>query len=246
MTTSAPEAPSTPSPEKGGRNFWASPWTIASVALVVVLIGALVWLVLDDPEPRAPTSSPDATSEPAPEAAGDACGPTGGSQIPPAVAPDTDWVLVGAMAAPTSEDIGPAETADGVGVCFAPTPAGALFAAGTFAATLSSGDLRLSAVLNLTVDDDGRQAAIDGILAEADFTDSVGVQIAGYAFSSYKEAESAVIDLVVTSQGRLLHVPFELTWSGTDWDVVLPATGRPLDQLAVLDSMGGYTPWQGA
>ena len=61
------------------------------------------------------------------------CSLPAGSQSVPVAAPASGWALVGSMAAPTAPStIGPEKSIDGVRMCFARSPAGALFAAASF------------------------------------------------------------------------------------------------------------------
>lgn len=242
--TKAPGAPTPSTAPEPGRSFWASPWTVLSLALVVALAVAAVWLVVDESEPPLASAGPQPTTR-TPAAAGDPCGPDGGSQTPPSSAPDTTWQLIGSMAAPTAPAVGPAEEVDGVPVCFSPDPAGALFTAATFAAATSDAQLRPAVLEHLAADGPGRDVALAEVIRNPG-TEGAGVQVAGFAFLAYTPAASATVDLALVSQGVLLHVPLELTWAGEDWRVVLPVTGRPFDSLQTVPTLAGYVPWQGA
>lgn len=238
--------PDTPQAPHSDKSFWASWKTLASLVLVGMVIVAAVWLVLDDPD-RPDASRPGSGQVDQQES--DACGPEGtGSQVPPSAAPDTRWALLGSMAAPRAADIGPADDVDGVPLCFAPDPTGALFAAATFVAANSDPDLRLPVLTKMVVRDAGYQAAKADILSRGPGPATHGVQIAGFAspFPSYEKGRSAVVDLALFSEGVYVHVPIQLAWTDGDWRVVLPPTGRPFDPMDDIPNLTGYVPWQGA
>ncbi len=61
------------------------------------------------------------------------CSLSAGSQAVPVTAPVSGWALVGSTAAPTARStVGPQKSIDGLRVCFAHSPTGALFAAASF------------------------------------------------------------------------------------------------------------------
>lgn len=241
-TPVAPAPPEPPAPSDKG--FWTSKWTILSVVLVGLIVVAAAWLILDDPDPAPPGA--DVAQEQTPDGSGTGCGPDGGSQIPPAAAPETQWHLAGSMAAPFSPAAGPLRNDDGIGLCFSPDPIGALFAAATFIATNSDPDQRLPVLTTMVVRDAGYEAAKVDLLTRGPGPVTHGVQIAGFAFQSYSKSRTAVVDLALLSEGVLVHVPIELAWTDGDWRIVLPVTGRPFDAMQSLPSLSGYVPWQGA
>lgn len=247
--TKAPEGtPADTSPEPAsGRSVWSRPGFVLSLALVAALVVGAVWLAVDDPDPAAP-GAPHATSAVV-RGTEDACGPDSGRQVPPTSAPDTDWVLLGSMASPTSPSAGPADEADGVPVCFSPDPTGALFAAATYVAGFTDPDLRRPLLELSTAETPARHTALT-YLDQEDEGPTSGVQIAGFTFQSYRPGEAATVDLALAYKGSFVHLPVQLLWAGRDWLVELPVTGRLADSIAALpDAPGlpaGYVPWQGA
>ena len=169
-------------PDTTERSMWSRTGFVLSVVLVLIIGAAALWLIFDDPDPT--TSSPAATAPiEAPVAAG--CGPRGGAdQLPPTEPPTTTWQLIGTMAAPSSPDVGPARIIDGVPLCYAPDPVGALFAAANFAAATSDPDLREAVLERFTAPGAGKEAALIDLRNNPGGS-STGVQIAGFAFSSY-------------------------------------------------------------
>lgn len=241
--TKAPEA--TPDIPAAERSLWSRTWFVLSLALVLGLVVAAVWIVVDDPDPVRP-SGPHPTVTGAVPGTEDACGPDGGSQTPPAATPDNDWYLLGSMAAPRNRAVGPADSASGVPVCFSPDPLGALFAAATYVAAGTDPELRRPLLEVSTAESEGRYAALRELDASSTSAVTPGVQIAGFDFLSYLPGRSAIIDLALSSRGALVHVPIKLIWAGRDWLVELPVTGRPVDQQQRLDNLAGYIAWQGA
>lgn len=160
-------------------------------------------------------------------------------------APDTWWVLVGTVAAPTDpEGAGPGVTeASGFRSCYAHTAKGALYAAANFVALGSDGTLRPK-LSELVARGPGKEAVADS-QASAD-PGSMRAQIAGYKIEVY-DASLATVDLALNySTGALVSLPIKLVWEDGDWKLVLTDTGAlPLPPVQ-LQSLGGYTPWSGA
>jgi hypothetical protein len=246
--TKAPQSTGTPdAPPTGGRSLWSRTSFVLSVALVLALVVAALWLVLDKPDRSGP-AGPHAAA-PVPHQVADGCGPGGSSQTPPAVAPATSWQLVGSMAAPTSKAAGPVTLDQGIGLCYSADPVGALFAAANFTAAASSPDLRAPALEKLAAPGSGRDAALAATQGNPGPA-NVGIQVAGYQFTSYERFTTgqlvATVSLALSTQGRLLALPLQLVFTDGDWKVVIPVTGRPFDGMAVIPSLAGFVPWQGA
>lgn len=230
------------------RNPFTRPWWIVSAVVVAVILGLLIWLVAQSPY-HPPGSNGHGRAGAAPVVgARSVCGLPGGSQVPPAVTPEgTHWRLVGTMAAPISDDVGPGGEADKVPVCYAPTPLGALYAAANFVAVTSVPELRLVAAEYLCADGPGRDAALADLRAGDVGSRETGIQIAGFQFIGYSPAASASIDLATTTDtGSYAHFPVALVWTGGDWKVQLPITGTPYADREQLPTLAGYVPFRGA
>lgn len=224
------------------RSLWTKPGFVLSLALVVILVGCAVWLGTS--RPATPAGRHPAPSAAAPVAHG--CGPAGApNQLPPAAAPVTDWRLVGHMAAPLSRTTGPVKQADGIPTCFSPDPTGALVAAANFLAAMTDSTLRPAALRDLTADTPGRAEALDQLARQGPGPDSYGLRITGFSFLHYG-ADGATVDLALAAQGGYVHLPLQLAWTGGDWRIVLPPTGRPFDSLTGIPTLTSYIPWQGA
>lgn len=247
--TRTPETtPTDPAPPSGGSP-WANKWTVLSAVLVALLVLAAAWIAFTRPAaPSAPHAAPGHTV-PLPVGPAPGCGPRPGSQTPPSTAPATRWQLVGGMAAPTSPAVGPLTVDGGIGLCYSGDPLGALFAAANFTAAATSAQLRPAALDKLALPGPGRDAAI-AATQQNPGTNNVGIQIAGFQFTSYERFTTgqlvATVSLALTSQGRLLALPLALKFDQGDWRVDIPVTGRPFDGMSVIPSLAGFVPWQGA
>lgn len=239
--------------EPGGSSPWTRPRFVIAAAVVALIAVFAVVLAVTRPGSDAGTAAPPqtspppatASSTPVPDAS--VCGLQPGDQSVPVTAPtDTEWELVGTVAAPTAPDtIGPGRIDDGLRTCFARSPLGALYAAVNFLATSSDPHLRLRTAEDLAAQGAGREAAIN-LLQEGDpgGSDS-GLQVAGFSFLNYDQY-SAVVDIAMTVDSTVVHLPVSLRWEGGDWKVVLPPTGQPFDAIQPLPDLTGYIPWAGA
>lgn len=241
--TRATELPDTDeAPPQRERSLWASTTFVLSVALVVVLIGCAFWLGTTRPgNPGNPNAVPHNQEVRRAGVAG--CGPHADPAAPPpAAAPAASWRLIGHMAAPLAPTTGPAATPGGLPGCYSPDATGALFAAANFVAITTSASLREAALQHLAAPGPGQDAALVDLHSHGPGPDSYGTQIAGFTFLAYGSG-SATVDLALAAQGGHAHTVLQLTWTGTDWRVVLPAGGFA---VTGLPSLAGYIPWQGA
>lgn len=240
-----------------------NPWTqrgFVASAVVVALIAVLgLFLAFAGPSggngnaaPRAitptTTTSPSAGSN-TPPASDSACGLPAGDQAVPRTAPkNTNWELVGTMAAPTAPDThGPGRVDDGLRSCYAHSPTGALYAAANFVAATTVPDRREAAVRELAAEGPGRNAALAAIKREGEQrADGSGTQIAGFTFLNYG-SETSVVDLAFrTSSGAFAHMPMSLRWQNGDWKVVFPDDGDLGHTIKPLPDLTGYARWGGA
>lgn len=252
--TRIPETNPTPTGDKPDKPLWAQTTFVLSVILVVAIVAAGAWLVASGPSsPRARPAPQTSRVQPLARGCGPAADP---ADLPPAAAPPTTWRLVGHMAAPSSPAAGPADSTDGIPVCYAPDAVGALFTAANFIAATSANDapakLRRAALTTLTVDDAARTLAVANYDGTGGGPSSFGMTIAGFSFTSYDPAHATTtVDLALLVKGSYLHLPVQLRWTSGDWRVQLPVSGnlfaafQPVpDPTGALP--GGYIPWQGA
>lgn len=220
-------------------------WIAAGVVIAIVLAGVAVsWRIATRPDPAPTTVQPSASM---PVADGQC--PAGRIELGGTVtaAPQTMWVLVGKMAAPTVTDAGPAVIdADGYRHCYARTPTGALVAAANLAAMGSDPTL----AQRLAADGLAPGALRDRLLATPEPTPgtSGGAQLRGFRMVSY-DGTTAVIDLgLQASNGGYGSVMVELLWHAGDWRIGLRGDGAA-QEMAVTYSraatLAGFIPWAG-
>ena len=162
--------------QTGARDPDGSPFTrpgflisAGVVLIIVVLAGFLILTGDDEPPSNTPSTgapSNSATSSPqAPDGDDDVCVVQADDDSVPVAGPPAQWTLIGTVAAPSSDDAGPAVTdaATGIRSCYAQTPTGALFAAANFLAAVSDPQLLETAVDQLAADGPGRDAALEQI-----------------------------------------------------------------------------------
>ena len=212
---------------------------------IIVLAGSTIGILGTETD-GTPTSAPATTAPPSRNVADSSvCGLPGFDTTNTlTTVPDSEWELVGTVAAPTDDNVvGPGITdSDGFRSCFAHTAQGALYAASNMLAMGSDARLQPLLAEKLAVPGPGREAAMEA----APSTTQIRYQISGYDITSYN-GEQATIDLAVTvSSGQTASVPFLIQWSGGDWKAVLTDDGQAPLNSAPLQNLGGYTPWSGA
>ena len=252
LTVNKPRRPETDSDTDKGEDRSRSAWTWTAALVLVVIAAAAVVLVLLGPVPDdqaspqpAPTRSTPAS--PAPDGSASTCGLPAGDQTVPLVAPvETQWELVGSIAAPTApQSIGPGVVTDGLRTCFARSPLGALYAAVSFVASTSEPRLREPAVRDLTAKGPGRDRALDLVEGADPGPAGSGVQVAGFTFLNWNP-DSTTIDLATNVDNTPVHLPVPLRWQDGDWKIDLPADGDIYANIAPLPNLTGYAPWSGA
>jgi hypothetical protein len=250
-----------PTDQPGGDGQGGSPFTrpgflisAGVVLIIVVLAGFLVFTGGDDDSPStAPATGPATSATSSSPQSGPAdsgsCDLPADDQTVPVAAPNTEWTLVGTVAAPSSDEAGPAVTDPTTDVrsCYAQTPTGALFAAANFLAATSDPALIEAAIDELAATGPGRDTALEAIRTDPQSVIGTGsrYQIAGFTFLSYTE-DVATISLAIAATGGLAGVPLTVVWEDGDWKVDLPADGNPAGQAGPISSLAGYVPWAGA
>lgn len=238
-------------PEKA---WYAKPLFIASAAFlaVIIIICLVIFFVVPDPKQggaapssAAATPTPDAgTSEPAEpaDAAASVCGLPDGDQEIPASAPVTTWKQLGTATVPFAPDtFGPgAVVGDEVPTCFAHSPTGALYAAGSVAGLLSvqrTGDV----FEYLTAPGAER----DRLLASNPTPDptSVSIQLGGYQFISYTPDIAVIVLGFAASNGAYLSQTITFQWVEGDWKVLPPAGGQ--STATQVNDLKAFVGWSG-
>ena len=223
----------------------------AAIVVGIIVLAATIVLVTSltrgsDDNAAQPTEDPSTSSTPNAEASDESvCGLDGFEDTNTLTqAPETDWELVGTVAAPTApEGAGPAEITDGLRTCYAHTAEGALFLAVNFAAMGTDASLR-DRLPQLVAPGPGRDALI--ALGSDSSGSTLRAQVAGYSIGSYS-AKEATVDLAVNfSSGELVSLPLKLVWAEGDWKIQMTDAGAFPLSPAPIDNLGGYTPWSGA
>jgi hypothetical protein len=165
---------------------------------------------------------------------------------------DNDWWKVGALQAPVSLTdtalVGPLHGGNGhPGACFAPGPAGALFAAANFLADLTDPALVEPAIRQLTAPSAGRDALINVLETTPEKLNvggSTGYSFVGYTFQSTAEAQVTVSLAIYTASGALGQVNMTVVREGNDWHVVPPPSGNFGDVVHQIADLTGFTQWR--
>jgi hypothetical protein len=178
--------------------------------------------------------------------AGAGCSLPAGSQAVPTAAPVSGWTLVGSMAAPSApSSFGPQRSSDGLRVCFAHSPTGALFAAASFWAEATAVP---QTVLygRLAADTPARAVAVAQAQGSTQRLQDIDgdpgtVSIAGFAYTAYTPAEADVSIVLAGPGGELVSLPCSMLWQDGDWRLVIP----PSQQLAsaAVTGMDDFVSW---
>ena len=232
----------TPHADAGRRSIG---FVLAAIFLSIVALAGLVLSVIRFAESDG-ASAPRVIESERVEVNGSAeCPPSDGETSDDVTELATaQWVMVGTVAAPQMQGIGPMEvSASGVPRCFAETPSGAVLAAANYIAFGSGrpdqgAELAASAIAPGL----GQNAAIEaaGVASGA----SPGtVQIAGYRLDRYDPEWTDVALVVRTDDGSFASGDLVLKWIQGDWKLIAdPGTGQ-LAELRAIASLGGFTPW---
>lgn len=227
-------------------SLWSSPafiWSAIAMAVIVV-IAIIVALSSGGREEMLPAAQPTAA---VPASTSDSvCGLQAGDQsIPTTAAPESTWVLVGKVAAPSDPEYGPGVDDDGIASCFAQSPIGALYATAHIYAEGAHPDLSRRAVETRIAPGPGRAAAIEDFVDSAGKTD-VSVQFAGFQILGY-DGNTATVDIVArASNGAILSFVTQLAWVDGDWYMVVQSNGQAAVPPRQIEDLTGYVRWSGA
>ncbi|MBG6240202.1 hypothetical protein IWX78_003197 [Mycetocola sp. CAN_C7] len=225
----------------------------ATIIVGVIVLAAIIVLVtsilggsnVETPPASTPSSSPDDSPSAQPVEDPSVCGLEGfETENTLDSAPDTEWELVGTVAAPADPNgAGPGTVENGFRSCYAHTAEGALFAAVGYIA-VSSDSRNTPRLYELLASGPVR----DQLEASPETGDpsATRLQVAGFKVNSYTSTE-ATIDAAwrVTSEGGgLVSFPTVLRWENGDWKVVIGENGPPFAP-SPLTNLGGYIPWAG-
>lgn len=253
------------------EEYEGSPFTrpgfLISAAAVVALLVMLVWLLVrpgGDDEAEATTAPEETTSETAtesptetPSTGGDAseaswCGLEaveleGTLTRAPA---DIEWEYVGTLAVPALEGHGPGMVEDsGLRHCWAQTPEGAVLAATSTFASVSSPDLVVEAYDELYVDGELRDRTLsdpEGTAARIE-AEGAGMRasIVGFRLLSYSGTEASVDVLLSSNQGEgYASFVMPLVWLDGEWKVALRTQDELTNSAAWVETTAGYVLWE--
>jgi hypothetical protein len=241
-----PDQPSSPFARRG--------FIAAGLVVALLVIAGLVVAFTGDDDSSTPRAGGSTAATASPSASASSSNSSGcdqpvGDQLPPVAAPTNEWELVGKLVAPTDPDgEGPGRTAtNGLRSCFSHDPTGALFASVNWLGTTSDADQLALALDSLTAPGPGRDAMANMLASDPSAViGDGGYQVAGFTFLTYT-GDVAMLNLAVdVVGGQQAALPMTLQWSGSDWLVQLPADGKVIAGLQILDSLTGYVTWSGA
>jgi hypothetical protein len=172
--------------------------------------------------------------------------PAGSQQVPSGSPPaGVTWNVVGSMSVPQSGALGPQHTQDGLNVCFAHNPTGALLAAMNYYAEGTSTTVTARQLAEQLMVNVPRAALAQSGNGAPGALDAGGpVQIAGYKFASYS-ASQATYDVVIQGpKGALASVTTTMIWTGQDWRYSWPTGGDPsMEVLQERTLTAPYVVW---
>ena len=234
------------------RRRW---WPILATTVVVLLVAAGVVVSVLPPS----SGCDSATSAPRPSGGGtavvstdaSACGLPGGDQVIPSGPPagEVTWQLVGYTAVPAAPTLyGPARIGeDGHRACLAHSPTGALFAAGKILGMSSDPALQQAMTQHSAAATPGREAALQQLRLTGPAATNSGMQLRGFAVSSYTEQRASVRLAVgggTSTTVGVLSLP--LLWQEGDWKLEIPGDGTLASLASAAPDLTGFTPWSGA
>lgn len=255
-------------PADEGRSAWTRPAFVGSAVLLLALAVLAVWLLSrgdDAPADAGAAASPVARAAPTSDPTGTG-GPSATATAPPKAensvcgldaeadsgtltrAPDAEWELVGTVAAPSVEGMGPGAEEDGLRTCYARTPTGALLAAANVAAMGSDAALVEEMTAEMTAAGPGREAALERIADDGApaVPTAVRYQVRGFRLLDYSGTEASVDLALGVEGGATGSFVLDLRWEDGDWKVVLTDDGGLGSLPALLPDLAGYTLWSGA
>jgi hypothetical protein len=254
-------------PADEGRSAWTRPAFVGSAVLLLALAILAVWLLArGDDAPadpgatatgttQAPSSGPTGSGGPStapsasPSAAPSVCGLTAVADSGTLTrAPDAEWELVGTVAAPSVEGMGPGTEDDGLRTCYARTPTGAVLAAANVAAMGSSAPLVERMTEEMTAAGPGRDAALKNLADDGAraVPSVVRYQVRGFRLLDYSGTEASVDLALGVEGGATGSFVLDLRWEDGDWKVVLTDDGGLGSLPAQVPDLAGYTLWSGA
>lgn len=245
-----------------GRPF-SSPWFIAAVVFLVVILAAGGWVVGGRLVGGGSVGggSPAPSVAPATAASGDAAGPGGvstgegpaasvcglaaGDQQVPVQAPVGNVVTVApGVGVPVVDGVGPG-VRTGISQCFAHSPTGAVVASANWMKWFSSQQRLPEVVEALMAEGEDRDRLARQVDDGWDGSTTSPVEIRGFKVDVRSFDEVVVTLAVSTGRGGegLVSWPVLLSWESNDWKVVAPASNAWGQEPVASVAAGGFTEW---
>jgi hypothetical protein len=233
----------------GDAPWYAGRGVIASGVFLVLLLvmGGVLVLTRGDDGSRA--TGPARQQSGTIATGGSVCGMPIGNADPVVGPPRATWKLVGTIAAPSAEKVGPGLLEGHDRRCFAHSPIGATFAAANLLAmfSLPRGSLSSTATLRHFVPNRAREVNAKQPAAPVDPTGRL--QLAGFKTTAV-DRDNVTVTLAVrvnTSQfGAIVAWEAPMQWMAPgDWRLRLLSVEEPFSGGAIPD-LDGFIPWSGA
>jgi hypothetical protein len=232
-----------------------SPWSstslqVATLFLIVLAVVGIAIAIFHHGSHHARAGNPPATSHagalPATTTtsaavAGPCSLPAGDQQVPSASYPQgVTWQAVGTMTAPQSPTLGPQHVKNGINICFAHNPSGALLAACNLWAEGTTDISERQVFDQLAID---VPSSVSTEPAVNDNPQAGGIQVAGYKYDSYSPTEAMLEIVLRHDQGGLSAVQTPMRWTGNDWKYVFPPEGPISASLNGAQVQPPYVAW---
>ena len=230
------------------KALWSQPRFISAAVIVglIAVLGAVLVLSGSGDKTNTPAAAAPVPAPTSPDTRADgegACSlPSGDQTVPTGSPSNTRWELVGRMIAPTAPKAhGPGREAGGFRTCFARSPIGVLYATVNFWAA-GTGQPPAQVYRNLAAPSKARTKAINA--AEGKGPRLNGLQVAGFAFSSYDPDRASVKLAFRVQNGRLYQAEATMIWKDGDWRYEVPLDQAP--PAGELKDLNGFVTWNGS
>ncbi|MFJ5035658.1 hypothetical protein ACIQB5_48450 [Streptomyces sp. NPDC088560] len=230
----------------GREEFWRQrSWLLAAGFLATVLILSVVSFALGSDDSRSGTLQTTGAPQAQPSHA--RC-PSGGTvgEGEPKVPEDLGWKRIGETQVPVSPSLGPQLSDRSLLRCFAHSPMGAVLAAHTITAQMSTSAWR-SAVAHQVMPGFGRDIfASQRVSLPDDVRGNDTGHYEGFWVPSYSAEKAQVQLLFKGSDGFLGTTTITLQWDQGDWKIQPDVDGSLYGEVRQVDSIEGFIAWKKA
>jgi hypothetical protein len=225
---------------------------VVALVVLVVLLSTLLGVFAPANNGKGEASKPAPTRSTSSSVTGPCNVPTSG-EARQAVPEDLTWHAGrGGITWPVSATVGPTKKVDGFPACFARTPTGAALAATTaYFGQYDTGHTVRELMDFYLADSSGKQITVDGVVKNQTSPEDMrtqGLSDAGYSVESF-EKNRAIVDVVMTQPAGAtgyFAVSMTMTWTGSDWKVLVLDNGALFSGNPLTPSEGDFTPWGGS